>query len=276
MESGDADYFKTLKLPIIRGRGFTDADREKAQQVVVVSEALAKRFWPHDDPIGKRVHYWAGADTASMRTVVGVAKNARIRSLRDTVLGAYIPWRQADFWQFNFAIRTNGPLGAVLPAIKRELHVVEPQLSLWYAKPMDDLLAEPLAQPRTSALLMAAFGGAALLIAAIGLYGLMASIVREQAREIGIRMALGAEPERLRREVLRRALTVAGSGAVVGLVIALAASRVMQKLLYEVSPTDPIALLTACGVLLGVVLIAAYVPARWATKVDPASALRAE
>jgi ABC-type antimicrobial peptide transport system permease subunit len=104
----------------------------------------------------------------------------------------------------------------------------------------------------------------------------MASIVREQAREIGIRMALGAEPERLRREVLQRALTVAGSGVAVGLVIALAEARVMQKLLYEVSPTDPIALLTACAVLLGVVLIAAYVPARWATKVDPASALRAE
>ncbi len=116
----------------------------------------------------------------------------------------------------------------------------------------------------------------ALLLAAIGLYGLMASIVREQTREIGIRMALGAEPERLQREVLGHALKVTGLGAAVGVVLALVASHVVTKLLYEVRPTDPVSLLTACGVLLVVVLVAAYVPARWATKVDPASALRAD
>jgi hypothetical protein len=276
MEAGDADYFKTLELPIIRGRGFTDADRETAQQVVVVGEALAKRFWPNQDPIGKRVHYWSGLDTTTMRTVVGVARNARLRSLREPTLEAYIPWRQANFWQFGFAIRTSGSLASVLPALKRELRTVQPQLSMWYAKPMDQLLGQPLAQPRMSALLMAAFGGAALVLAAIGLYGLMASIVREQAREIGIRMALGAEPERLRREVLGHALIVTGAGALVGLVAALLTSHVVASLLYEVSPTDPIALIAACGVLLVVVLVAAYVPARWATKIDPASALRAD
>jgi predicted permease len=276
MESGDAEYFKTLGLPIVRGRGFTDADRETSEQVVVISEALAKRFWPNENPIGKRVHYWAGLDTASNRTVVGVARDARIRSLREPVLEAYVPWRQANFWQFNFAIRTTGPLASVLPALKRELHAVEPQLSMWDAKSMDEFLAKPLAQPRMSALLMVAFGGAALLLAAIGLSGLMASIVREQTREIGIRMALGAEPERLRREVLQHALAVTGAGAVVGVVAALVASRLVAKLLYEVSPTDPVSLVTASAVLLVVVLVAAYVPARWATKVDPASALRAD
>ncbi len=276
MEAGDAEYFKTLGLPIVQGRGFTDADRESSEQVVVVSEALAKRFWPNESPIGKRVHYWAGLDTASNRTVVGVAKDARIRSLREPALEAYLPWRQANFWQFNFAIRTSGSLASVLPALKRELRAVEPQLSMWDAKPMDELLAKPLAQPRMSALLMVAFGGAALLLAAIGLYGLMASIVREQTREIGIRMALGAEPERLRREVLQHALAVTGVGAIVGVAAALVASRLVAKLLYEVSPTDPVSLLGACAVLMMVVLVAAYVPARWATKVDPASALRAD
>lgn len=276
MESGDAEYFKTFGLPIVRGRGFTDADRERSEQVIVVSEALARRFWPKENPIGKRVHYWAGLDTASNRTIVGVAKDARIRSLRDPVLEAYVPWRQADFWQFNFAIRTTGSLASVLPALKRELHTVEPQLKMWNAQAMDDYLAKPLAQPRMSALLMITFGGAALLLAAIGLYGLMASIVRDQTREIGIRMALGAEPERLRREVLQHALTVTGLGAVVGVAAALVASRLVATLLYEVSPTDPLSLIGACGVLLVVVLVAAYVPARWATQVDPASALRAD
>ena len=276
VEAGNDEYFKTFELPIVRGRGFTDADREKSQQVVVVSEALAKRYWPNQDPIGKRVHYWSGLDTTAVRTVVGVARDARIRSLREPTLEAYIPWRQADFWQFGFAIRTSGTLVSVLPAIRRELRAVEPQLSLWYAKPMDQLLAQPLAQPRMSAMLMTSFGGAALLLAAIGLYGLMASIVREQTREMGVRMALGAEPARLRRDVLRHALMVTGAGAVVGVVAAIGASGVMTKLLYEVSPTDPVALLAACGVLLVVVLIAAYVPARRATKIDPALALRAD
>ena len=127
-----------------------------------------------------------------------------------------------------------------------------------------------------TALLMSAFGLAALLLAAIGLYGVMASVVRETTREIGIRMALGAAPEQLRTDVLGRALAVAGAGAVVGILIALAGSRVLSQMLYEVSPTDPVALTAACGVLMLVVLLAAYLPARRATKVDPAIALRAE
>jgi ABC-type lipoprotein release transport system permease subunit len=196
--------------------------------------------------------------------------------MREATPSVYVPWRQAGFWQLNYAVRTSGTLASVLPALRRELHIVEPQLALWYAKPMDDLLAAPLAQPRMSALLMAAFGVAALLLAAIGLYGLMASVVRERTREIGIRMALGAAPERVRREVLGQALALSGVGAAVGVVVALATSRLLTAVLFEVSPTDPVALAVACAVLMSVALLAAYVPARWATNVDPASALRAD
>jgi ABC-type antimicrobial peptide transport system permease subunit len=187
-----------------------------------------------------------------------------------------LPWRQTDFWQFHLAIRTSGTLGSVLPALRSELRAVDPQLALWYTKSMDDLLAAPLAQPRMSALLMAAFGTAALLLAAIGLYGLMASVVRERTREIGIRMALGAAPERLRHAVLRQALLIAGAGAIVGVIVTLATSRLLASVLCHVSPADPVALVGSCVVLLIVVVIAAYVPARWATQVDPASALRAD
>ena len=147
---------------------------------------------------------------------------------------------------------------------------------MWYVHPMDELLAAPMSQPRMSALLMSVFAVAALLLAASGLYGLMASIVRERTRESGIRMALGAAPERLRRDVLTHALAVAGVGAAIGIVGALATSRVLSAILFEVSPTDPVALAAACAVLLIVVLIAAYAPARRATRVDPAIALRAD
>lgn len=275
VESGGNEYFQTFGIPIRRGRGFVDADRENAPLVAVVSETVARRLWPNEDPVGKRIHYW-WPDTTAWRTVVGVAGDTHLRSLREATPAVYVPWRQAQGWQLDFAVRTSGALTQVLPAIRRELRAVEPRLALWYIEPMDDLLAAPLAQPRMSALLMSAFGGAALLLAAIGLYGLMASVVREQTREIGIRMALGAAPERLRREVLRQALVVSGVGAAVGVVVALATSRLLAALLFEVSPTDPVALVVACVVLMTVALLAAYVPARWATKVDPASALRAD
>jgi predicted permease len=275
VEAGNGDYFKAFGIPIIRGRAFTDADRENTEQVAVVSEAVARRMWPNQDPIGKRIHYWS-RDDKTPRTVIGVVGDVRLRALRESTPAVFLPWHQTNFWQGNFAVRTTGPIESLLPAMRRETIATNGQLNLWYAKSMDDLLAAPLAQPRMSALLMTAFGLAALLLAAIGLYGVMASVVRESTREIGIRMALGAAPERLRSDVLGRALGVAGAGAVVGILIALGASRVLAGLLYEVSPTDPVALAAACVVLLIVVSIAAYVPARRATKIDPALALRSD
>jgi len=272
--SGDKDYFRTFGMPIIRGRAFADADREDAPLVAIVSEKAAKRLWPGEDPIGKRIHYLS--DSAAWRTVVGIVGDARIRALRTTAPIIYVPWRQMDFWQFNFAVRTRGDVAPILSAMRHQLTDVDPQLKLWYVHSMDELLGAPLAQPRMSTLLMSVFAVAALLLAAIGLYGLMASLVRERTREIGIRMALGALPEVLRRDVLLQALTVSGAGALVGLLAAVGTSRLLSAILFEVSPTDPIALASACGVLMLVVLIAAYVPARRATKIDPASALRAD
>lgn len=141
---------------------------------------------------------------------------------------------------------------------------------------MDQILAQPLAQPRLGALLMSTFGVVALFLAAIGLFGVMAALVRDQTREIGIRMALGATPGRVRAEVLRRAGVIVGIGAAVGLVVALMMSRLLTALLFQVSPTDPVSLAVACLLLLGVAAAAAYLPARWATSIDPAQALRAD
>src|SRR5262249_50294847 len=205
--------------------------------VAIVSEMAAKRLWPREDPIGKRIHYLS--DSSAWRTVIGVVGDARIRALRTTAPIIYVPWRQMDFWQFNFAVRTRGDITSILAAMRRELGDVDPQMKLWYVHPMDELLGAPLAQPRMSALLMSVFAVAALLLAAIGLYGLMASLVRERTREIGIRMALGAAPERLRRDVLVQALTVSGAGALVGLVAAFGTSRLLSASLFQASPHHP-------------------------------------
>jgi len=276
IESGGTDYFRTLGTPLLRGRAFEDNDRESSELVAIVSESVAHRLWPGQDPIGKRIHYWSPDTSTAWRRVIGVAADTHLRKFRDATPTIFVPWRQAGFWQFNFAIRTSGNISIVLPTLRREVHDVDPLMMLWYVHPMDQLLGAPLARPRMSALLMTMFAAAALLLAAIGLYGLMASIVRERTREIGIRMALGAAPERLRREVLGQALIVSGSGALIGLLITLGASRLLSAMLFDVSPTDPVALGAACVVLLVVVTIAAAVPARWATRVDPASALRAD
>ena len=141
---------------------------------------------------------------------------------------------------------------------------------------MDQVIAPQLAQPRLNALLLSAFAFAAVLLAAIGLYGIMASAVSQQTRELGVRLALGATPDRLRAMILRQALTVAAAGALAGLLGALAGSRLLTTMLFEVSPTDPVALLGACWLLIAVALLAAYIPARRATKVDPMVALRYE
>ena len=281
VETGGPDYFRTMGIPLVRGRGFLESDRDGAPLVTVVSEAAARRLWPGQDPIGKRFRFGLGEATDSTEwwTVVGVARDIRYRSLRDATPSLFLPARQS-MTQGNFAMRSAGRTAAdrdaVLAAIRRALNEVDPDLGIWLPQTMDDYLAGPMAQPRLNAVLLSGFALVALLLAAIGLYGALASTVGERTRELGIRSALGATPSRLRRDVLGQALVVCGVGAVVGLAGALAASRLLTALLYDVSPTDPTALLGACALLLGVALAAVYLPARRATRIDPARALRAD
>jgi len=275
VEAVGKDFFRTLGLPLVRGRAFSDADRDGAPKVGVVSEAVARRLWPGVDPIGKRIHRPAQDSPDSQVTVVGVAGDLHYREHRTLTPTVYLPYRQFMAQGF-FAIRTPGNIGAVVPAMRRNVADVDADALVWKAQTMDDLLAAPLAQPRLNALLLSAFGLTALILAAIGLYGIIASAVRQQTREFGVRLALGATPSQIRDLVLGEALTVTGVGAVVGLAGAAASSRFMRALLFQVSPSDPVTLGAVCGVLLGVALLAAYIPARRATKVDPMVALRYE
>jgi putative ABC transport system permease protein len=273
-EEGAPESFRVLGIPILRGRGFLDSDREGSQLVAVVSAAVAQRYWPGQDPIGKRIRV-STATPQPWRTVVGVVGDTRWRSLRDEAPLIYLPYRQW-FWQGYVAMRSTTPLAALLPSIRRAVKDVDPDAVVWTARTMDEYLDKPLAEPRMSALIVSTFGLVALFLAAVGLYGVMASAVREQTRDIGVRMALGATSNQVQREVLRRAMVVSVAGAAVGILGAVAASRVIASLLFEVSPTDPVSLVSACAILLVVAAVAAYLPAYRASRVDPARALQAE
>ncbi|HXB23846.1 MAG TPA: ABC transporter permease [Gemmatimonadaceae bacterium] len=273
-EVGGPESFRVLGIPILRGRGFLDSDREGSQAVAVVSAAVAQRYWPGQDPIGKRIR----ASTATPQpwlTVVGVVGDTRWRSLRDETPLVYLSFRQL-FWQGYMAMRSTTSLAALLPSIRRAVKDVDPDAIVWTARTMDDYLDKPLAEPRMSALIVSTFGLVALFLAAVGLYGVMASAVREQTRDIGVRMALGATSRQVQREVLQRAMIVSVAGAAVGILGALGASRVIASLLFDVSPTDPVSLVSACAILLVVAAVAAYLPAHRASRVDPARALQAE
>ncbi|HTA74528.1 MAG TPA: ABC transporter permease [Gemmatimonadaceae bacterium] len=271
LEVAGPDYFRALGVPILRGRPFLDSDRDSTPTVAIVSEAAARRYWPGQDPIGKRIRI--RYDKSDWWTVVGVVGDTHLRVMRQSTPMIYLPWCQFN-WQGALVMRSTGSVSQA--AVRRAIADADPSLTLWSVQTMDQYLDEPLAEPRLSSLLLSAFGLVALALAAIGLYGIMASAVREQTRDIGVRMALGATPGRVRADVLRRALLVCLGGAAVGIALAVAASRVLASLLFEVSPTDPVALFGACGVLLVVAAIAAYLPASHASRVDPARALQGE
>jgi predicted permease len=273
VEAGGPDYFRTFQIPILRGRAFTEGDRAEAPLVVVVSQAVAARLWPNQDPLGKRLRF--GVDTTQWRTVVGVAGDIRFRRLRESTPTLYLPWRQFTTQGF-FALRTQDDLATVLPAMRRTVQDFSPRMNVWDVQTMVAYLQGPLSQPRLGALLLLALGGAAILIAAIGLYGLMASAVRERSRDLSVRIALGATPGRLRREVVGKALGVTTLGVAGGLAGVGFCGRFISGLLFEVGPGDPTTLVGVSLVFWGVAVIAAYLPARRATMVEPMMALRAD
>jgi putative ABC transport system permease protein len=268
------NFFTTLGLPIVRGRAFSDADREGAAPVTIVSESIARRFWPGADPIGK--HVVGGAKTPL--TVVGVVPDTRYRDLRTPHAVIYYPLRQSEFPfpPTTLLIRAHRSRADLAAQLRRIVEESTPEFALASVTPFEQLLAGPLAQPRMNAVLLAVFAGAALLLAAVGLFSVLATRVRQRRYELGVRMALGATSTDVARLVVRRGALLAGAGASAGLVMALVLDRFIQALLFEVSPWDAPTLGAACAVLVAVALVAAYVPARRAAQVDPMIALRTD
>jgi predicted lysophospholipase L1 biosynthesis ABC-type transport system permease subunit len=210
-------------------------------------------------------------------TVVGVAQDTHLRELRNGGPIAYFNGDQIQpFWNGFIAVRTSAPLPSMMPALRRASREANPNLLLWDARTMDDLLAEPMSQPRLSALLLSAFSAVALLLSAIGLYAVMTSIVRQQTRDIGVRLALGATATDVQSLVVRDAVRVVVAGAAIGIVGAAIGGRMLASQLYGVSWIDPMSLAATSTALLAAAGIAAFLPARRAARIDPVQALRAD
>lgn len=276
MELVTPSYFDVIGTPVVRGRGFTSADREGATRVVVLSEAAAKYYWPAGDPIGRRVMLEEGGPGAF--TVVGIVPDTRYRDLRDARPSIYFPLAQS-FFPFSpttLVVRTSRAPAAVVPAMRRAIAETSGAVVLANAAPFDDFLQGPLAQPRLNALLLAVFAGAAALLAGIGLFGVMATMVRQRWHEFGVRMALGASGADIARLVLRRGMTLAAVGTALGLLGTQAANHLLRSLLFGVSPTDATTIGIVAVLLLVVAALASLLPARASARVEPAIALRAE
>jgi predicted permease len=268
-------YFTTFGIPVLRGRGLTESDREGAPLVAVLSASAASHYWPGADPIGKRLR---GPEGDSSVTIVGIVPDTRYRDLRDARPAIYYPLRQSNFpvSPMTLVIRTDGPSESVMPAVRRAVSEDEPGVALASIASFETLLYPSLAQPRLNSLLLSAFAGAALLLAAVGLFGVMATMVRLRTRELGVRMALGATGGDIARLVLGRGMTLALTGAGLGLAGALAGNRLLASMLFDVAPTDRLTLTAVVALLLSVAALASLIPARASTRIEPSVVLRAD
>jgi putative ABC transport system permease protein len=275
-EAISPDYFRTLRIPLLKGRTFSEADGPKAEPVVIVSRGFAERYWPGRDPLGQRLKFGPPDGKAVWKTVVGVVGDVRYREWTSVWLDAYVPYTQWSFGRMDLVVGTEGDPLALVPALRAAVQAGDKDLALASVTTMEDAVFEAVAGPRFSAMLLGVFAGLALLLAAVGLYGVMAWSVSRRRREIGIRMALGARAGDVLRLVMRDGLRLAVLGLALGLAGAFAAGRMLQALLYEVSPAHPPTLLQVALLLLLVAGLAAYLPARRAARVDPLTALHYE
>ena len=278
-ESVTPGYFRTMGIRLLRGRDFDERDTATAPPVVIVSETLASRVWPGQDPIGKRLNtYGAQEDGKPLQwqTVIGVVETARYREIESPRLDLYVPLRQAPSFVNHYTIRTTVDPLAVAPTLRAEIASFDPALSISSVQTMEEMVARTKGPWRFNMLVFSLFGVLALGLAAVGLFALVAYTVAQRTREIGVRIALGATPSDVVRLMLSQSATLAGVGLAGGLVAASLATRLMSSLLFEVNATDPASFTAAAAGLLAVCALASYVPARRAASVDPITALRAE
>jgi predicted permease len=274
----DGAYFKTMGIPLLAGREFTVQDTTAAPKVAIVSERIVRECFPGGpgEALGRRVRL---DDRGEWLTVVGVVADIHQRGLdQDLKPMIYAPFQQdrSGFVRFvSFVARTATP-ASVVEGIRAEIRRAAPDLPIETTVTMDEAVAASVASPRFRMLLLVLFAMTATLIATCGIYGLMAYAVTQRRREIGVRMALGAEPRDVLRLVLTRALRIVVAGLIVGLAGAAGVTRVLQTFLFGVTPTDPIAFTIVTLLLMAVGLTAAWLPARRATRIDPCAALRAE
>jgi putative ABC transport system permease protein len=275
------DYFQTLGVPLKRGRFFTEADRSGATPAIIVNETLARRFWPGEDAIGKRLTIGMPEMHLPWLTVAGVVGDVNF-SAPDEELRPHVyePYLQANGYSWtrkmNLALRTSGDPLALANAVRREVAQLDPELPVTKLRTIRQILDNALAPRRLSMWLLTVFALAALLLAALGIYGVMAYAVARRTHEIGIRMALGAQRADVLGMIMGQGMKLVAAGLAIGLAASLALTRLMTSLLYDVKPTDPLTYAAVALLLISIALAANLAPARRAVSVDPTVALRHE
>jgi putative ABC transport system permease protein len=269
-------YLKTMKIPLLRGRAFTDSDRQSAPKVVMINDTAARRFWPGEDPIGQHIGVGQGG-FGDRAEVIGIVGDVRYGQMDEPPKpDVYIPNLQSPRSSLILYARTSGNPAALTQTVRQVVHELNKDLPIFNIRTMPERIAASTARARFSAILLAVFAGIALSLSAVGLYGVMSYVVTQRTREIGIRMALGARQGDVLSLVLGRGIALAAAGIALGAGGALASTRVLETMLYEVKPGDLETYIAIAGLLLLVALTASYIPARRAAWVDPSSALRAE
>ncbi|PYT09608.1 MAG: hypothetical protein DMF60_02250 [Acidobacteria bacterium] len=267
-------FFETLGIRMLRGRDFAETDSQQAPKVMIINDAMANRFWPDQDPVGKRLKLFGDQD---FRQVVGIVADSKYNSLTEPRRPfMYIPLLQEYAPQVNLHVRTSTDPKTMIAALRNEVQQIDPSLSVLNVQTLSERVQNSLGGERTQATLLGSGGVLALLLAAVGLYGVMSYSVAQRTREIGIRMALGAGRRNVMGLVLKQGLTLVTAGIVLGLGAAFAVTRLLASLLFGVSALDPITFAGTSALLIVVAVAASYVPARRATKVDPIIALRYE
>jgi predicted permease len=272
-----ADYFRALGAPLVRGRFLAASDDDQTSRVALIDETLAQRFWPNSDPVGQRIKLGARASNAPWITIVGVVGNIKMDGFdQPDQPHIYLSILQSPNYAMAVYLRTDGRPSSLTQALRQQVQAVDPALPVFGERTMEELVQTSLAQRRFTLQVVGMFGVLSLLLAGIGIYGVMAYSVSQRTREIGIRLALGASTSTILSWVLKQGMRLALAGVMLGLLVAFALTRLLQGLLFGIAPTDPLTYLGLAVLLTAVALMACYIPARRATRVDPMVALRNE
>ncbi len=287
--SVSAHYFPVFKIPVLRGRAFTEHDVGNSAKIAVINQAFAKKYWPGKNPVGQVITIGKGLGPQfadQPRQITGVVGNVRETGLEDSdVAVMYIPQSQVpeglillanSVMPLSWCVRSNVGSGPLQKAIQKEIQAIDSQMPLSNIRPMDEILAKATTRQNFNMLLLSTFAAIALVLAAIGIYGLMSYSVEQQTQELGIRMALGADRPDLLKLIMKQGMTPAGVGVVAGLCIAFGVTRLLASLLFGVQPTDLFSFGSVAAVLTAVAFLATYIPARRAMRIDPVVALREE
>ncbi|HET9177653.1 MAG TPA: ABC transporter permease [Terriglobia bacterium] len=271
------EYFRVMRIPLLRGRFFSEQDSPSNPMVAIISETLARRYFPNQDPIGRQMRFGFPPNSDVSRKIVGVVGDVRDVALsREPGPMMYVPFPQAPLWGGEVVVRSSSSPSSVARHISEVVHSIDKDLPVTDVQSFPDVLGASVAQERFRTLLMASFSAIALLLATIGIFGVISYSVSQRTREIGIRMALGAEKGDVLRMVIGQGLKLALTGVAIGIAGAFVLTRFLAGLLYSVTPTDPLTFVAVSVVLIAVALAACYIPARRASKVDPMVALRHE